>query len=130
MNILPLSRWSRPFRNGSRWSPAVLLVAFSAVVPAAAQQTPNEVAIDRCESQLTYQIGRVAGGSVPDAGLDVRQARLTRVSATKTGVAGNGWYRRDRYDRGRPYDYKCVFNARNGAATASYRWTGPALGWR
>ncbi len=125
MKILPFAGFSG---SASRWACFGFVLAVAGVVPAAADQDPNWVAKDRCDSQLTYQIGREAGGAVPDAGIDYRQARVSRLSSTKTGVAGSGLYRRDRYDRGRPYDYKCVFNTRTGAATASYRWTGPAFG--
>lgn len=99
-----------------------------AVSPGAAQHDPAEVAKDRCDIQLTWQISREAGGSVPDSGLDYRRARVTPRSSTRTVVEGRGLYRRDRYDRGRPYDYSCAFNPRTGVTKASYRWTGPALG--
>lgn len=92
--------------------------------PAGAQHDPAEVAKDRCDIQLTYQISLEAGGSVPDSGLDYRRARVTPVSSTRTNVEGRGIYRRDRYDRGRPYDYKCSFNPRTGVTKASYRWSG------
>ncbi len=106
---------------------AVALAA-AAIAPAVAQHDPAEVAKDRCDLQLTYQISREAGGSVPDSGLAYRRARVTPQSSTRTRVEGPGLYRRDRYDRGRPYDYKCTFNPRTGVAKASYRWTGPAQG--
>jgi len=107
-----------------------IAIAFAAVAiaPAVAQHDPAEVAKDRCDLQLTYQISREAGGSVPDSGLDYRRARVTPQSSTRTRVEGLGLYRRDRYDRGRPYDFRCTFNPRTGVAKASYHWTGPALG--
>lgn len=105
-----------------------IALAAVAIAPAAAQHDPAEVAKDRCDLQLTYQISREAGGSVPDSGLDYRRARVTPQSSTRTRVEGLGLYRRDRYDRGRPYEYNCSFNPRTGVAKASYRWTGPALG--
>lgn len=106
---------------------AVTLAA-GAVAPAAAQNSAAEVAKDRCDLQLTYQISLQAGGSVPDSGLDYRRARVTPQSSTRTRVEGRGLYRRDRFDRGRPYEYTCIFNPRTGKTKASYRWTGPALG--
>lgn len=98
------------------------------IPPLAAQHDPAEVAKDRCDIQLTYQISLQAGGSVPDSGLDYRRARVTPRSASRTLVEGQGIYRRDRFDRGRPYSYSCAFNPRTGVAKATYRWTGPALG--
>lgn len=103
-------------------------LAFLAVAPVAAQHDPAEVAKDRCDLQLAYQISLRAGGSVPDSGLDYRRARVTPRSPSRTIVEGQGLYRRDRWDRGRPYSYSCTFNPRTGVAKASYRWTGPALG--
>lgn len=103
-------------------------LAAGAVAPASAQNSAAEVAKDRCDLQLTYQISLQAGGSVPDSGLDYNRARVVQQSSTRVRVEGQGLYRRDRYDRGRPYDYKCTFNPRTGVAKASYRWTGPALG--
>lgn len=123
MNNLPLATL---FGSASRCARLGLILAFVVAVPVAADQDLAWTAKDRCDAQLTYQIGRDAGGSVPDSGIDYRQARVTQLSSTKTGVAGSGLYRRDRFDRGRPYDYKCTFNVRTGAATASYRWTGNA----
>ena len=105
-----------------------IALAAVAVPPVAAQHDPAEVAKDRCDLQLAYQISLQVGGSVPDSGLDYRRARVTPQSSTRTRVEGLGLYRRDRYDRGRPYEYNCSFNPRTGVAKASYRWTGPALG--
>lgn len=110
---------------------ALLWVAATAAlgpVPALANHDPAEIAKDRCDIQLTFEISRQSGGSVPDSGLDYRRARVTALSSTRTTVEGLGLYRRDRYDRGRPYEYKCTYNQRNGVTKASYRWTGPALG--
>jgi hypothetical protein len=115
MHILP------SFRIG-------LALAAFAVAPVAAQHDPAELAKDRCDLQLTYQISLQAGGSVPDSGLDYRGARVTPRSSTRTIVEGQGIYRRDRYDRGRPYSYSCSFNPRTGVTKATYRWTGPPLG--
>lgn len=115
MKILP------PFR-------IAIALAAVAIAPAVAQHDPAEVAKDRCDLQLTYQISRQAGGSVPDSGLDYRRARVTQQSSTRTRVEGWGLYRRDRYDRGRPYEYQCNFNPRTGVAKSTYHWSGPALG--
>lgn len=107
---------------------ALALAAVAVASPVAAQHDPAEVAKDRCDLQLTYQISRQVGGSVPDSGLDYRRARVTPRSSTRTIVEGRGIYRRDRYDRGRPYSYSCHFNPRTGVAKVSYRWEGPPLG--
>ncbi len=103
-------------------------LAAGGFAPAAAQNSAAEVAKDRCDLQLTYQISQKAGGNVPDSGLDYRRARVVALSSSKLRVEGQGLYRRDRFDRGRPYAYKCTFNSRTGVAKASYDWTGPALG--
>lgn len=107
---------------------ALAVFAFAPAAPARASHETDEIAKDRCDIQLTYEISRKVGGSVPDSGLDYRRARVAMQSSTRTLVEGQGLYRRDRYDRGRPYDYKCTFNSRSGVAKVSYRWTGPALG--
>jgi hypothetical protein len=98
------------------------------VIPAAAQYNAADVAKDRCDQQLTYDISRKAGGTVPDSGLDYRRAQVTVQSSTRTIVEGWGNYRRDRFDRGRQYEYRCVFNPRTAVTKATYRWTGPATG--
>ncbi len=124
MKILPAVRIGRAL--------AIVSVAAVAAVapgsPVLADHQADEVAKDRCDIQLTWEISRKAGGSVPDSGLDYRRARVRVQSSSRTLVEGPALYRRDRYDRGRPYDYKCSFNSRNGVAKVSYRWTGPALG--
>lgn len=112
-----------------RWTLLGLWVALAAVAaPGSAQWNPDSAAKDRCSDQLTYLISQEAGGRVPDSGLDFNQAQLRHVSNVEIHVTGNGWYRRDPYDRGRPYEYTCVFNSRSGAVDATYRWAGPAQG--
>ena len=67
---------------------------------------------------------------MPDSGLDYRRAQVTVQSSTRTTVEGFGLYRRDRWDRGRQYEYQCAFNPRSGVTKASYRWTGSVPGLR
>jgi hypothetical protein len=105
-----------------------LVVGVLGGAPVSAQSNAAEVAKDRCDNQLTYEISLKAGGSVPDSGLDYRRARVTVQSSTRTSVEGRGLYRRDRYDRGRQYEYRCIFNPRTGVTKATYSWTGPAQG--
>jgi hypothetical protein len=128
MKILPA--WDRLIPTPIAAISAIAAVA--AVVlgaaPALAEHNAAEVAKDRCDIQLTFEISRQVGGSVPDSGLDYRRARVTPLSSTRTTVEGLGLYRRDRYDRGRPYSYRCTYNQRTGVTKANYRWTGPALG--
>ncbi|MEO8275592.1 MAG: RICIN domain-containing protein [Thermoanaerobaculia bacterium] len=115
---------------GSAFAAALAFFAFGLTgsAPARAQLDPTQLAKERCADQLTFQISQEAGGREPDSGIDSRQSRITSMSNVETGVTGNAWYRRDRFDRGRPYEYHCVFNLRTGVTTADYRWSGVAEG--
>jgi hypothetical protein len=119
--------------GGNRTLRAILTLGSAAAIaglaaPVSAQWTVENSAKSRCADQLTYQLSQEAGGSNPDSGLDSRAAQVRQVSALEMHVTGNGWYRRDAYDPGRPYEYSCVFNSRTGAIEASHRWTGNAPG--
>ena len=108
---------------------ALLLMGIAfAAVPASAQWTLDEAAKNRCADQLTYQISQEVGGKSPDSGIDRNGAQISRLQNGDIRVIGNGWYRRDAYDRGRPYEYTCAFNGRNGATDATYRWAGDFAG--
>ena len=128
MKFLPLAESSM---SRTRWRRFGLILAVALVAPAMASlaaHDPGEMAKERCSAQLTYQISLEAGGSMPDSGLDRGQAQVRRVSDLELAVTGNAWYRRDRFDRGRPYTYDCTFDMRSGSVVASYRWVGPFVG--
>lgn len=93
--------------------------------PASAQRLdPTDAAIDRCEQELTYVIGQVAGGNRPAATIDDRSTTVRQVSSTDTSVKGYGQFRRDSFDRGRPYAFDCVVNLRTGRTRITYKWSG------
>jgi hypothetical protein len=93
--------------------------------PALAQRVdPGVAAVDRCEQELAYMIGQEVGGNRPDTTVDDRSVSVRQVSAAETGVRGNGQYRRDNFDRGRPYSFDCVVNVRTGRTRVTYKWSG------
>jgi len=92
--------------------------------PAAAQWNQEEAAKNRCADQLTYQLSQEAGGRAPDSGIERTGAQVQRLQNGELRITGNGFYRRDAYDRGRQYEYTCQYNPRNGATEVSHRWAG------
>jgi hypothetical protein len=128
MNILPIAGSCRgALRRGSVGLLLAMGLAASAA-PSFAQIDPGERAKDRCAEQLTYLIHLDVGGARPDSGLDRGPAQVRRLSNFELAVTGSAWYKRDYYDRGRPYTYDCTFDMRNGSVAATFRWSGPFEG--
>lgn len=115
------ARRRRAYRLGLVFAAAV----FAGALAAAAQGDPGEQAKRACFEQLGRQLGDEAGGLMPDAGFAGSQIQVRRSANTELLVTGSAWYRRDRLERGRPYEFRCSFDLPSGAATASHRWTGP-----
>jgi hypothetical protein len=94
---------------------------------AAQQWDQTQLAVDRCQQELQYRIGREVGGRQPDVWLDERRMNVDRRSNAEMRVTGVGRYMRDRNDRGRDLSFDCTYISRNNSARAEYRWTGS--GW-
>jgi len=84
----------------------------------------GRAAIDACEQQLEFRMGREAGGRAPSAGLDQRSLDVQQPNRNSITVRGKGTYRRDQFDRGRPYTFQCTYNVRNDQTTVTYTWGG------
>ena len=89
---------------------------------------PNQMAVNRCEQELKYRVGRDAGGRSPEVVIDARRAQVRPVSNAETRVSGSARYLRDASDRGRDLTFDCTFNSRTGSTSATYRWAGPSWG--
>src|SRR5512139_2151362 len=79
-----------------------LALTFAVASPARAQYGDDRTAVDRCEQELTYRLGRESQAREPQnqldyRGLDVRQQGRNWV------VRGGGRFMRDRFDRGREF---------------------------
>ena len=106
---------------------SLLMVAGAVLTHGAAfaqQWDPGQLAVDRCSQELLFKMGREVGGRSPATDVDTRGLDLRQVSNMEVGVRGRGNYRRDSFDRGRPYTFDCTFNTRSGATRAAYQWTG------
>ena len=86
---------------------------------------PNQMAVNRCQQELNYRVGRDAGGRSPQVVIDSRRAQVRPASNTETRVSGSARYLRDANDRGRDLTFDCTFNSRTGSTHATYRWVGP-----
>lgn len=128
MNILPFATSCRSAFRRSRIGFPLMLGLVVSAAPAIAQLDPAAMAKDRCSDQLTYLINQEAGGTAPDSGLERGASQVRRISNVEMAVTGSAWYRRDYYDRGRPYTYDCTFDMRNGSVVATYSWSGPFEG--
>ena len=84
----------------------------------------SRAAIDACEQQLESRMGREAGGRAPSAGMDQRSLDVQQPNRNSLTVRGKGTYRRDQFDRGRPYTFRCTYDTRNDQTTATYTWGG------
>jgi hypothetical protein len=88
----------------------------------------SQVAINRCEQELQYRMGRDVGGREPDAWVDERTTQVSQPSNNETNIKGSGRFTRDANDRGRQFSFECSVNMRSGAVRANYRWTGAGFG--
>ena len=106
----------------------VLVVAAGAVMGdgrvRAQSWNPNQQAVDRCEQELLFRMGREAGGREPQAGIEFRSLDVRPQGRTGVAVNGRGHYRRDQFDRGRPYTFSCTYDTRTNATRVTYNWTG------
>jgi hypothetical protein len=88
----------------------------------------SRAAVNSCEQELEFRLGRDAGGRAPAAGVDFKSLDVRPAGRNATAVNGRGTYRRDQFDRGRAYSFQCTYDGTNDRARVTYNWTGAPSG--
>lgn len=119
MKFITLINW----RNRAALAAAVVMLAGSSNGPLLAQSwNDSRAAVDACEQELEFRMAREVGGRAPSTGIDFRSLDVQQGSRNAVMVNGRGNYRRDQFDRGRAYTFRCTFDTRGGRATVSHQW--------
>ena len=105
----------------------IFLLSIAAVLHSqpstAAQRDADTAALSSCSRELQSRLGREDGGRDPRAVVNQRDAAVRPSSNGEALVQGEGRYSHDESDRGRPFDFECVYNLRSGNVTRlEYRW--------
>jgi hypothetical protein len=88
----------------------------------------SRAAADACEQELEFRMVREVGGRAPTPGVDFRSLDVQPGTRNSISVNGRGTYRRDQFDRGRAYTFRCTFDTRTGRANVTHSWGGGFTG--
>jgi ricin-type beta-trefoil lectin protein len=89
----------------------------------AAQRDVEAAALSACSRELQSRLGRENGGRHPRAIVDPSDADVRLPSSDQAFVRGQGRYSPNESDRGRAFDFECVYDLRRDNVTRlEYRW--------